>query len=256
MRRRQFQIIILVFLLLGFSVSAFSQYKIRGIVYDSTHNIPMAAVTVLSTSGKGTITNSNGEYEIEVAEKDSIWFSYLNKPTVKFPVLTIANPFGFDISLKVSVPVLKEVTVRQRDYRQDSIANRETYAKIFNYQKPKLKAVTPSYGVAAGFDVNEIINAFRFKRNKSIQSFQKRLLQQERDKSVQHRFNKGLVVRLTGLKDAELDSFMTIFRPPYFFVMNAAEYDFQKYIKDSYERFKKGLGPLVEFKPEDEEEFF
>ena len=126
-------------LLLTASAASAQVYKIRGMVYDSSRNYPLEAVSVLSTSGKGTITNSEGYYEIEVTERDSIWFSYLNKPTIKFPVLKIANPVGFDISLHVSVPTLKEVKIRQRNYRQDSTQNRQDYSKIFNYQKPKLK---------------------------------------------------------------------------------------------------------------------
>lgn len=209
-------------------------------------------MSVLSSSGRGTITNANGEYEIEVSERDSIWFSYLNKPTIKFPVLKIANPFSFDISLQVSVPELKEVRVRPRNYRQDSIQNREDYAKIFNFQKPGLKSVTPQYGAAAGFDLNEIINAFRFRRTRSIQSFQNRLLAQERDKFIDHRFSKALVRRLTNLDGNELDSFMMVFRPPYFFTIGTGDYDFQKYIKDSYERYKQGLPPILMRNEEEE----
>lgn len=189
------------------------------------------------------MTNIYGEYEIEVAEKDSIWFSYLNKPTVKFPVLKIATPLSFDISLQVNVPVLKEVKIRPRNYRQDSIQNREDYAKIFNYRKPGLSVVTPQYGAGAGFDINEIINVFRFRRNRNMQSFQKRLLAQEQEKFVDHRFNKGLVRRLTAFTDNVLDSFMRIYRPSYVFSMLAGDYDFQKYIKDAAERFKQGLPP-------------
>jgi len=200
-------------------------------------------VTVLSTSGRGTVTNANGEYEIEVSEKDSIWFSYLNKPTVKFPVLKILNPLRFDISLQINIPVLKEVKIRPRNYRQDSIQNREDYAKIFNYRKPGLSAVTPQYGAAAGFDLDEIINVFRFKRNRALQSFQNRLIVQEQDKFVDHRFNKGLVRRLTSLTDQALDSFMQIYRPTYEFALLTGEYEFQKWIKDSGVRFKKGLPP-------------
>lgn len=234
------------------SSSAFAQYKIRGTVYDSTRTYPVELVSVLTTSGRGTVTNSNGEYEIDVSEKDSIWFSYLNKPTIKFAVLKIANPFKFDISLQVNVPVLREVKIRPRNYKQDSIQNREDYAKVFDFRKPGLKTVTPQYGAAAGFDLNEIINAFRFKRNRSILSFQKRLLAQEQDKFIDHRFNKGLVRRLTLLTDAALDSFMTIYRPPYEFTLMSDEYDFQKWIKDAAERFKKGLPPEPIWKEEDE----
>jgi carboxypeptidase-like protein len=228
-------------------------YKIKGTVYDSTRNYPLELVTVLSTSGKGTVTNADGNYQIDVTEKDSIWFSYLNKPTVKFPVLKIANPFAFDISLKVNVTVLKEVKVRPRNYKLDSLQNRQDYAKAFDYQKPRLKPVTPQYGSAAGFDLDEIINMFRFKRNKSMLAFQQRLLSQEREKLVDHRFNKALVRRLTSLSGNELDSFMVLYRPSYQFTLLTNDYDFQEYIKESYRRFINGLPPLPFLNPVEED---
>lgn len=214
-----------------------------GTVYDSSRNFPMEAVSVLSTSGKGTMTNSEGHYEIEVEETDSIWFSYLNKPTKKFAVLKIFNPFEFDISLQVNVPLMKEVKIRPKNYKLDSLQNRMDYAKIFNYQKPKLKVVTPQFGVGAGFDLDEIINMFRFRRNKSMAAFQKRLLLEERNKSIDHRFNKALVRRLTLLEGRELDSFMRVFRPSYTFTKYSGDYEFQQYIKTSLYRFKRGLPP-------------
>lgn len=196
-----------------------------------------------------------GDYEIEVAESDSIWFSYLNKPTVKFPVLKITSPHSFDISLQINVPVLKEVRIRQRNYRQDSIQNREDYAKIFNYERPGIKVNSPGQftgtPVAAGFDLDALIDIFNFKKRRSMASFQRRLIQQEQDKYVDHRFSKALVRRLTGLDSTELDKFMMIYRPPYEFTALLGDYDFQKYIKDSFERYKKGLPPLPFFKEEE-----
>ncbi len=251
---RILQILFFTFIVFLFnSTPVFAQYKIRGTVYDSTRTYPVAFVSVLSTSGRGTATNADGQYEIDVTEKDSIWFSYLNKPTIKFPVLKIATPLNFDISIKVNVTVLKEVKIRPRNYRQDSVQNREDYAKVFNYRKPGLSVVTPQYGAAAGFDINEIINVFRFRRNRSMLSFQNRLITQEEEKFVDHRFNKGLVRRLTHItSDNELDSFMQAFRPPYLFALMTNDYDFQKYIKESFERFKKGLGPESMWKGEEE----
>lgn len=232
--------------------SAAQTYKIRGMVYDSSRNYPLEAVSVLSTSGTGAITNSDGYYEIEVMEQDSIWFSYLNKPTIKFPVLKIATPLAFDISLLVNVPTLKEVKIRPKNYKLDSIQNRIDYAKIFNYEKPKIKTVTPQYGVASGFDLDEIINMFRFKRNRSIASFQNRLLLQEQDKFIDFRFSKALVRRLTLLAGNESDSFMQLYRPSYMFTKFAGDYDFQLYIKESFSRFKKGLRPLPFLREEEE----
>lgn len=254
LRLRNFYILLsTVITFCGFAVSANAQlYKIRGTVYDSSRTSPMEAVTVLSTSGEGVVTNSEGHYVIEVSEKDSIWFSYLNKPTIKFPVLKIANPMSFDISLQVNVPVMKEVKLKLKNYRQDSIQNRRDYAKIFNYERPGLKTVLPSYGGAAGFDLDEIINMFRFKRNRSMTSFQKRLLQEEEDNFVSHRFSKALVRRLTSLNGNDLDSFMIVFRPSFLFTKYSGDYDFHLYIKQAYNRFRKNLPPDAIFKDEEE----
>ena len=254
MSRRLYHIPVLLLLLLLAASAGAQTYKISGYVYDSSRNYPLEAVSVISTSGKGTVTNSDGFYTIEVTEKDSISFSYLGKPTVKFPVLKIANPMEFDISLQVSVPVLREVKIKPRNYRFDSMQNRQDYAKIFNYQKPKLKTVAPQYGAGVGFDLDEIINMFRFRRNRSIASFQQRLLLEEQEKFIDHRFNKALVRRLTLLTGTELDSFMLLYRPSYTFTKLAGEYEFQYYIKQALYRFKKGIPPSPALKPEDEEE--
>jgi len=213
----------------------------------------MESVTVLSTSGGGTVTNADGYYEIEVMEKDSIWFSYLNKPTIKFPVLKIANTMAFDISIQVNVPVMKEVKIHPKNYRFDSIQNRLDYAKIFNYKKPGLKVNESNYGAGVGFDLDEIINMFRFKRNHSIAAFQRRLLEEEQDNFISHRFSKALVRRLTLLSEPALDTFMRLYRPSYRFTLLAGDYDFQRFIKDSFARYLKGLPPINLFKEEDEE---
>lgn len=242
----------LFFLGAGYSSQAQS-YRIRGYVLDSSRNYPMELVSVISNTGNGTVTNSNGYYEIEVTEKDTIWFSYLNKTTMKFPVAKISNPMQFDISLQVNVPVMKEVKILPRNYRQDSLRNRMDYAKIFNYQKPRLKTVTPTYGAGVGFDLDEIINMFRFRRNRSMLSFQQRLLMEEQDKFVENRFSKALVRRLTLLDGHELDSFMRLFRPSFTFTKMAGDYDFRVYIKQALYRFKHGLPPEAWIKEEEVE---
>jgi hypothetical protein len=74
---------------------------------------------------------------------------------------------------------------------------------------------------------------------------------QEQEKFIDHRFNKGLVRRLTLLTDQALYSFMQIYRPTYEFALLTAEYEFQKWIKDSGERFKRGLPPESMWKEEE-----
>jgi hypothetical protein len=230
-------------LLLNSGVLLAQEYTVRGYVLDSSRNYPMEAVTVQSTSGRMTLTNVEGFYQIRVTESDSISFSYLGKNTQKFPVLRIANPLQFDVALQVNVPVLREVKIRPRNYRQDSLQNRLDYAKIFNYQKPKIKTVSPQYGMGMGFDLQELINMFRFRRNKSMLAFQQRLLLEEEEKFIDFRFNKALVRRLTLLEPPELDSFVRVFRPSYDFAKEADDYQFRLYIKQAHYRFRYGLPP-------------
>lgn len=83
-------------------------------------------------------------------------------------------------------------------------------------------------------------------------SFQRRLLQQEEDKFIDHRYSKALVRRLTLLTGNELDSFMRIYRPGYTFTRFASDYDFQSWIKAAHLRFENGLAPLPFLKEEEE----
>ena len=225
------------------SIILAQDYTVKGYVFDSTRNYPMEAVTVQTSSGLGTFTNADGFYQVRVYEKDSIWFSYLGKSTQKFPVARIVNPLQFDISIQVNVPLLREVKIRPRNYRQDSLQNRLDYAKIFNYQKPRITTVTPQYGMGVGFDLQELINMFRFRRNQSMLSFQRRLIMEEEDRYVNFRFNKGLIRRLTGLESPQLDSFMQTFRPSYDFTKSADDYQFRLYIKQAHYRFRYGMDP-------------
>ena len=231
--------IVAILILLCTIQKAAAQYKIQGTVYDSSRLYPLEAVSVLSTNGNGTLTNAEGHYSIEVGEKDSIWFSYLGKPTIKFPVLKITDVQHFDISIQVSVPILKEITVRTRNYKEDSVQNRKDYAKVFDFRRPNLGTMTSIGPSGAGIDINELIRSFQFRKNRNMVKFQERLLQQEKDKFIDHRFNKALVRRLTNLPDGQLERFMVIYRPDYEFTLYTSDYDFQSYIKEALVLYNK-----------------
>ncbi len=231
--------ILAAIILLCSATPSIAQYKIKGTVYDSSRNYPLEAVSVLATNGNGTITNADGNYSIEVGERDSIWFSYLGKPTVKFPVLKINDVQHFEIALQVNVALLKEVTVRNRNYKEDSAQNRKDYAKVFDFRRPNLGTMTSVGPSGAGIDINELIRSFQFRKNRNMMKFQERLLQQEKDKFIDHRFNKALVRRLTNLPDDQLERFMVIYRPDYEFTLYTSDYDFQSYIKEAFSIYNK-----------------
>jgi len=223
------------FILITGTVSA--QYKVKGTVFDSSHRYRIEAVTVVTTGGKMTMTDSLGRYQITVNENDSIWFSYLGKPTPKYPVLKILDVTQFDIALRLKSDVMREVVVRNRNYRQDSVQNRRDYAKVFDFHRPNVASLTSIGPTGAAIDLDELIRVFQFRKNKSMEKFKERLEEQERQKFIDHRFNKALVRRLTSLDGTNLDVFMLRYRPSYAFTLVAPEYDFQMYIKKCFELY-------------------
>ena len=174
-----------------------AQFILSGTVFDSSKINFVPGVKVVNKTGLFSITDSIGRYSLAVTSKDSVAFIFRNKATQKFAVQTIGDPSHFDISLRINYKgkysTLKEVVVFAKSYKEDSIENRETYAKVYNYEKPGLKSsISPSGMVGA--DVNELINIFRFKRNKRFKTFQIRLEQEEQEKYVFHFSRKRVIV--------------------------------------------------------------
>jgi len=80
---------------------------------------------------------------------------------------------------------------------------------------------------------------FRFKRNRRMLAFQERLIEDEHDKFIDHRFTRYIVKKITGLSGDTLDKFMFRFRPTYEFTKVATDYEFFDYIKLAYQDYKR-----------------
>jgi hypothetical protein len=207
-------------------LSAFGQVEVHGTVYDRSRYFAMPGVSVMSTSGLGTMTDSIGQYRLRVSRKDSIFFSYLGKATVRFPIRSIDPNSPMDVSIAVAVDSLPLVVVRPKAYRYDSLENRDEYRKIFNYEPDW---VSQGQG-GAGINLDMLFGA---RRNRQMLALKERLIEEEQDKYIDYRFNRTLVRRITGLDRPALDLFMRMYRPTYDFIKNCEnEYEFYKYIKD------------------------
>jgi hypothetical protein len=203
------------------------QVEVSGTVFDRSQLFAMPGVSVLGTSGAGTWTDSIGHYRIRLHSGDSIYFSYLGKYTTKFPVDRIVPGYPLNMSLAIDVDSLPLVVVRPKLYRYDSAENREEYRRVFDYQPDYL---VDGAGGGVGFNLDMLFSA---RRNRQMLALQRRLIEEERDKYVDHRFSKTLVKKITGLQRPALDTFMRIYRPSYEFIQNCEnDYEFYKYIKD------------------------
>jgi len=238
------QSLLLFFLLTSatFSSVKAQMRTISGVVYDISGRRPIEAVLVFSKFSR-TQTDSLGRYLITIQAKDSITFSLFGKNTKKFGLDEIEDLSNFNIMIHVTGVDLPEVTVRNSYYRYDSIQNRMDYAKYFNYEPPGLKLSNQQNlfgngGVSIGFDLNEMINMFRFKRNRNLGYLQKRLISQEQEKYVNYRFTKRFVQKITLLEGEPLTQFMDYCKPSYEVLGLLNDLELGYYIQQKYLAFK------------------
>ncbi len=220
------------------AIALMAQETISGTIYDSTQRYPLPGVSVMGTSGAGTTTDSLGNYIIKLPATDSIYFSYLGKATAKFPVKDIPQGLPLDMSLQVTIVSLPGVTVWPRDYGLDSIENRREYQRIFDYggagyvDNSKMRN---GRAMGVGLDLDLLFNP---RQERRMLAFQKRLIWEEQDKFVDHRYTRAMVKKITGLQPPALDSFMRIYRPGYEFVKSfQTDYEYYKYISDCGKAF-------------------
>ena len=216
------------------------EITIHGTVYNVNGLRGLEAVSVMSSPGRGTKTDSNGYYVIVVRPEDSIWFSYLGRATGRFPVKGVNPVLSFDIALQVDAQVLKEARVSARDYLADSIQNRADYQKYFDYKRPNpwMGFGPTSGGLGISLDITALIEMFQFDKIRRAKHFQKRLIEDEHDKYVDHRYDRSIVLKITHLGGEELDSFMVYYRPSYEFCIHATDYDLYEYIELAYRQYQ------------------
>jgi hypothetical protein len=220
-----------------------AQFFVKGVVYDTTKINLVEGVKIVAKSGAIAITDSMGSYKILVKENDSLTFFYKGKPTQKFATNNIYDPEHFNIQLLVKIKTkyatLKEVVVYGKTYKQDSIENRERYKEIFDYETGLSTSIGADGGV--GFDINALINMFRFRRNKQIREFRKYLVMREQDKYVDHRFSKRYVSRVTGIKNEALDNFVKVYKPDYTYLITLDDVGLTQYILAAQKHYNASL---------------
>lgn len=227
---------LLVFLFLGFSSVVFAQQnKVDGIVFDKGTNERIAIVNIINTTtGHSVYNNLKGEYSIEARPGDVLIFSkqYYFSDTVK-----VLNYSSQAIYLKRSSIQLEQVNIRDSAVtpEQKLAATKRDYTKIYGVLADKdILSVSPGSG--AGISIDALWNTFS-REGRNAQRLRDEIQSDYYQNVIDFRFNRTLVNKITGLQDGQLTSFMQRYRPGYWFVVNASEYDFINYIKSNYKRY-------------------
>lgn len=219
--------------------------QIKGKVLDKDTKLPVNGA-IVRVGSKITFTNILGDFSLTASSTDSLKITcFTYKP---FRILVTNTMETLHIQLEPVKIVLNEVTIRsnrERDFKRDSAANRQFYAKQFNYKGPKVvDAFVPAASVSNNtsqlltVDVITLVRALTKKSTRAYK-FNKLLLHDEKTDYVNQKFSHGLVAKVTGLKGDTLSAFVVQYRPTYAFAHKSSDYEMELYIKDCYKKFLK-----------------
>jgi hypothetical protein len=227
----------LFFLLFCFRAIA-QETAVSGIIFDTDSKDRLSRVHILNlTSGAYTYNNINGVFNIAAQPGDRVVFSQ-------------AEHFADTIQIKSYVPLavylrriaiqLKQVTIYDTvsDPLKRLANKKRDYSRIYgSIANSDLFSLNPgSGGVSVGLSIDALYNAWS-KSGRNAARLRETIESDFRQDVVDYRFNKTLVGRITGLKGTALTDFMARYRPGYYFLANASEYEFITSIKGNLKRY-------------------
>jgi len=208
---------------------------VEGVVYDKDTKERIARTNIMNlTSGESFYNNLKGEFQIDARPGDKLVFLKLDYLA---DTLTVKDNSNLLISLRRMAIPLKEVTIRDTLVTplQRLRATRKSFNKAYGSSAyDGILSTAPGGG--AGISMDALWNSLsRTGRNaKHLQGIIEEDYQQN---VIDYRFNRSYVANITKLKDQDLTDFMTHYRPGYFIVTTATEYEFITYIRNSLKRY-------------------
>jgi co-chaperonin GroES (HSP10) len=248
--------VLIFFFLISISIKVLAQEtSVAGIIFDADSKDRLSRVNVLNlNTGASTYNNINGVFTIDAKPGDKIVFSQVEHFA---DTVIVKDYIPQAIYLRRIAIQLKQVDIH------DSLPNpqarmalrRRDNSKIYGGSLGSKDMFSLTPGIGVGLSIDAIYNAFS-KSGRNAAHLRETIEADYRDDVVDYRFNKGLVSRITGLKGLELTDFMSKYRPGYYFLANASEYEFINTIKNNLKRYRRNpaahrVMPLAETKKEE-----
>lgn len=192
---------------------------VKGKVYDMKTNQPIPNVNVVNTfTETGMTTDSTGTFTINAEKGHLIEFRRIGYKIVRVRIEATTLPY-YSIAMKEGAFDIEEIQITGKNYRTDSIENRETYKWAIEHYKLE------------GLDVIQHPFDALSKRNRQIWAFQKRYDYFEKEKFVDYVFNAKLINKITKIDSTDMETYRRYYRPSYEQVKAWTEYEFLEYIK-------------------------
>lgn len=231
------------------AINGFAQEKsVAGIVFDKSSQDRIARVNVVNIStGKSVYNNLNGVFTIEARPGDQLVFK---KQDYYNDTIKIESHLPLAIYMRRTAIQLQEVTIKDSMLTPSArlALSKKQNSRAYGTLANRDVISTPTMG-GAGLSIDALWNSFS-REGKNAENLRNYIDQDYRQDVIDYRFNRALAGRITGLKDKQLTDFMQKYRPGYYFVIKASEYEFISSIKSNLKRYLKNpkaysLAPLT-----------
>lgn len=225
----------LLFLLTFLTTTVFAQKDtVQGIVIDKVAKERLALVNVRNaTSGKSAYDNLKGEFKIAANVGDILIFT---KQLYKPDTMKVANYNSLAVYMQSTGHVLQQVNIRDTVLtpEQQLAKTKNDYNKIYGPLGEKdLLSVGPG---GAGLSIDALYNSIS-RSGRNAAHLRQTIQEDYHQTVIDYRFNRAFVANITGLKDGRLTEFMQKYRPGYYFVSTANDYEFISSIKSNLRRY-------------------
>ncbi len=229
-----------LFLLLFITLSGLNAQDktVQGIVFDSNSKQRLTRVYIYNTrTGEGFYNTTKGEFKTTAREGD-VLVAALQGYGVDTISIRSENTVLF--YLKRNSIQLQEVVVKDSlKTPADQLKERK---EEFNtaYSKGTVKDVLTTGGSNGGGGAGLSINALYTllsREGRNARLLQKIIERDYRDAMIDYRFTNTLINRVTGLSGEKLKDFKQQYKPGYYFILEANDYDLIEFIKKSYRSY-------------------
>jgi len=243
-----------LFILCSFAVHSFAQTgTVQGFVVDKDSKLRLAKVYIYNaTQDEGIYNTPKGEFNIKSSPGDTLFavlqgyavdtIVHRGEKAVYFQLKSLGINLKEVSIMGKKLSPLEEYTKKQREYK---------YALDKGSSKDLLNLGLG--GVGLGIDA--IYNLLS-REGKNARHLQKILERDYKEAIIDFRFKPDYVKRVLQISDSETDDFMHQYRPSYDFIINASDYDFVVFLRNSYASYKRNpaafrLQPLPKVKVEE-----
>ncbi|HQT22206.1 hypothetical protein [Daejeonella sp.] len=211
---------------------------VQGIVFDMNSKQRLTRVYIYNTrTGDGFYNTTKGEFKTNAREGD-VLVAALQGYGVD--TISIHSESTILFYLKRNSIQLQEVVVR--DSVQTPADQLKARQEEFNtaYSKGTVKDVLTTGGSNGGGGAGLSINALYTllsREGRNARLLQKIIERDYRDAMIDYRFTNTLINRVTGLSGDKLRDYKQQYKPGYYFILEANDYDLIEYIRKSYQSY-------------------